>query len=129
MSQATIYYRRAVVDGQEYGSNDEYMVSRIFFDMLVDGKRHENLYSDVKQTVGAEFEKAPLEVTRPVGLKGAFNYEAFRQETESYYRNLFGKTGRAVRTANGCSVRVRNCLFEIPKTVQISFDNLTGNAW
>ena len=71
-----------VQGSQEYGSTDQHMVSRVFFWLAVGGRRHDNLHVDVKQVAGGDYEKDPLEVSRPYGYDGPFNYEAFRDEVE-----------------------------------------------
>jgi hypothetical protein len=90
MAQATIKLQRLVQDSQEYGSDDEHMVSRVFFDLEIDGKKYQGLHCDVKQIVGSSFETAPLEVSALAGYKGPFNHQAFQQVIERYYRSLVG---------------------------------------
>src|SRR4029077_11625065 len=63
--QAKVTFRKLIQDSQEYGSNDEHIVSREFFDLEIGGKRHSDLYVDIKQPVGSDFETAPLEVGPP----------------------------------------------------------------
>jgi len=65
MVPAKISFRELIQDSQDYGSDDEHMVSRVFFDFEIEGSVHSNLYADVKQPVGSSFETAPLEVSRP----------------------------------------------------------------
>ena len=88
MAQAKIKLQRLVQDSQEYGSNDEHMVSRVFFDLEIDDTKYQGLHCDVKQMVGSSFETAPLEVSAPTGYNGPFNHQAFQQIVERYYRGL-----------------------------------------
>jgi hypothetical protein len=85
------------------------MVSRVFFDLEIQGKLHSDLYTNVKQPVGGSFESSPLEVSRPVGYEGPFNYEAFREIIEQYYRSQVGASGRAINIGGGGgNIRMRN---------------------
>jgi hypothetical protein len=52
VTQAKIHLQQLVQESQEFGSNDEHMESRAFFDLMIDGKLHQNLYCDVKQYGG-----------------------------------------------------------------------------
>ncbi len=128
MAKATVFLHRLTQDSQEYGSDDQHMVSRVFFDMELGGRRYDGLYCDVKQTVGSDFESAPLEVSSPVGYRGAFNHRAFQEAIERYYRSLVGSQGRGIRIAGASNVRMRNNSFIQP--TQATFDvEVSGGPW
>jgi hypothetical protein len=95
-----VVLRRCVQDSQELGSNDEHMVSRVFFTIDVEGVTSEG-HVDIKQVVGSDYEKGPLEVGRPSGYSGPMDYDAFRAEVERYYRSLIGSTAKFMRVAPG----------------------------
>lgn len=40
MTTATIFLQQLIQYSQDYGSNDENMVSRIFFDLVIDDQKH-----------------------------------------------------------------------------------------
>ena len=52
MAIATITIHKLIQDSQDYGSNDDHMVSRVFFDVEVEGKKYSDLYADIKQPIG-----------------------------------------------------------------------------
>ncbi len=128
MTQAKIYLQQLVQDSQEYGSNDEYMVSRVFFDLEIDGKKHQGLHCDVKQIVGSSFETSPLEVSKPIGYKGAFNHEAFQKIIERYYRGVVGSQGRGIRIAGGSNIRMHNNTFVYAGEEMIDIQ-VSGGPW
>ena len=111
MATAKLFLRKLIQDSQDYGSNDEHMVSRVFFDLEIDGVKQEGLYANIKQPVGSSFESSPLEVSSPSNYKGPFNYEAFRNIVEHYYRSLVGATGSGIHIAGGSNIRMRNNTF------------------
>ncbi len=78
MAKATVTFNRLVQDSQDYGSNDEHMVSRVFFTLEIDGTKHE-LYADIKQTVGSSYETGPIEVSKPHGYSGPFSHQEFQR--------------------------------------------------
>lgn len=122
MVKGKLVFTKVIQDSQDFGSDDEHMVSRVFFDLEVRGEIHRGLYVDVKQTVGTDYETAPLEVSFPRGYKGPLDYGVFRQHVESYYREAFGSSGRAI---NVPSARMRNNTSTSTKVVDIEVDDHT----
>lgn len=118
MSLAKVTFHKCHQDSQNFGSNDEHMVSRIFFVLEIGGKEFSNLFVDVKQTVGSNFENAPLEVSSPHDYKGPFNHDAFRKEAELYYRESFGPEGSAINWKNVKDLRMQDNIVFRDKTVE-----------
>lgn len=118
MKKAKVTFKKCIQDSQEYGSNDEHMVSRVFFDLEIDGKRYENLYANIKQVVGGDFEKDPLEIGIPENYKGPLNYQAFRDAVEDYYRSLVGSKGHGIHIEGGSNIRMYDNRFIITKVVE-----------
>ena len=54
MAKAKLVFHKCIQDSQDYGSDDERMVSRVFFTLTVAGNEHPDLYADIKQTVGSK---------------------------------------------------------------------------
>ncbi len=128
MATAIITLQKLIQDSQDYGSNDEHMVSRVFFDMEIEGKKYEALHADIKQSIGGSFETSALEVSNPANYKGPFNYEAFRAIVERYYRSLVGATGSGIRISGGSNIRMRNNTFVQPVTAEFEV-KVTGGPW
>ncbi len=125
-ANARIFFHRCMKDSQDDGSDDEHMVSRVFFSLNYDGEVYENLYVDIKQPVGGDFETAPLEVGVPQGYTGPFNYDAFRGEVEKYYRGLVGSKGSVIRISGGGRARMRNNQFISPGMAEIEIQASKG---
>jgi hypothetical protein len=96
MTMVKIIFRKCVQNSQDLGTDQDHMVSQVFFDVEVDGTRQVDLCADIKQSVGSAYETEPLEVSRPKGLRGPLNYAVFREKTEQYYLESFGTKGNAV---------------------------------
>ena len=126
MSTAIVHFSRCIQDSQDFGSDDEHMVSRVFFSVEAEGRTFENLVVDVKQTVGAAFETAPLEVSRARGF--TLNYDQFREAVEDYYRSCVGSGGRGIRIEGGTNIRMRNNLFEMPGEARVEYTE-DSPAW
>jgi hypothetical protein len=94
------------------------MISRIFFDLEIGGRKYSDLYVDLKQTPGADYETAPLEVGPPHGYDGVFNHHEFRREVEEYYRQSFGSRGSGIRISGGSNIRMFNNTFACSKVIE-----------
>jgi len=128
MPLAKVQIHQLIQDSQDYGSNDEHMISRIFFDLEVDGTVYKELYVNVKQTVGSSFETGPIEVSKPIGYKGPWDHEVFSDFAGRYYRGLVGAGGRGIRIAGGSNIRMRNNRFVQPANLEFQV-NAAGGPW
>jgi hypothetical protein len=118
-----------IQDSQTFGSTDEHMVSRVFFDLLIDEKTYPNVQVNVKQTVGSSYDTAPLEVSRTEGYDGPLNHDDLQRLVEQYYRGLVGKAGSGIRISpNSSDIRMRNNEFvsRVEGQIRIARD---GKAW
>jgi len=129
MATANIQFHKLIQDSQEFGSDDQHMVSRIFFTITVENKKPLEAFANIKQTVGTDFETAPLEVSKPVGYGGPFNYEQFRILSERYYRGVIGSQGIGISVSGATNVRMRNNTFQIGAEGVIEVPNSTGGTW
>ena len=111
--KAKATFRKLIQDSQEYGSDNDHMISRGIFDLEIDGKQYRDLYVDIKETVGGDSKSGPIEVGPPYGYTGPLNYNAFRKAAEEYYRGLIGSRGSSIRmNGNGGSkTRMRDNTF------------------
>jgi len=128
MPTVKIFLQQLIQDSQDYGSDDEHMVSRVFFDLEADGKKYQGLYANIKQTVGAPFETGPLEVASPVGYKGPFDYSAFQKIVEDYYRRLVGAKGHGIHIEGATNTRMRNNRFVEPQIAEFEVA-IPGRGW
>lgn len=127
MTKATIIFTGCIQDSQEYGSNDDYMVSRLFFSLQIGDKEFSNLHCDIKQIAGSDIENTPIEVGPPIGYKGPFNYAEFRKAAEKYFRSLVGQSGTAIRIGNKAkNIRMYNNRFERKMEFSITIDDDSG---
>jgi len=124
MAKVKITFHKCIQDSQEYGSNDEHMVSRIFFSIEVTKiennvakvEKYDDLYADLKQVIGGKFEKTPIEVSPPYlssgePYSGVMNYQAFRNAAEDYFRGLVGTKASGIHIEGGSNIRMYNNLF------------------
>jgi len=116
---ATVTFHRIVINSQELGSDDEHMVSTMTFTLTIGDESFE-LIVVVKQTVGSDFNTAPLEVSAPIGYDGPINSNAFRDEVENYYREHVGERGRVLNIdPSATATQLINCRVDSEKVVQL----------
>ena len=138
MVKVKVIFHECIQDSQEYGSDDEHMVSRVFFSIEATKvennetrvERHDNLYADLKQVVGGKFEETPIEVSSPYlssrePYSGPINYGEFRKAAESYFRNLVGSTGHGIHLGGG-NVRMYNNHFTQEHSVEFEAADIRG---
>lgn len=118
MKKVNGLFYKCVQDSQDYGSDDEFMVSRAFFALEIDGKKYD-CYVNLKQTVGSNFETGVIEVGPIAGYNGPFNYNAFRDEAEKYFRKLVGSSASGIRISGASNIRMRNNTFMINSPFQL----------
>jgi phage anti-repressor protein len=74
------------------------------------------------------FEGGSIEVGKPQGFEGNLDYGAFRDAVESYYRNLVGSSGRAIKIQGGRDIRMINNWLHAPMKAQITVE-MEGGGW
>ncbi len=108
-----------MINSQKLGS-DEHMVSVMNFTLTIGDESFEKLIVVVKQTVGSDFNTAPLEVSAPIGYDGPINFNAFRDEVENYYREQVGERGRVLNIdPSATATQLTNCRVDSEKVVQL----------
>lgn len=118
MPKARVQFTHAILDSQEYGSDNEHVVSRVFFSLEIDGTAFNDLYVEVRQTPGSDFEKYPLAISAPNGYNGIFNSNNFRPLVENYYRQLIGQQGRMINIQGAKDIRMFNCGVRLPHNAE-----------
>ena len=111
---------------QEYGTNNEYMISTVEFSIILPDKVIKDLSVDIKQTVGDSFEYGAIEVGQPRGLKAKLDYATFRDAVEKYYRMFVGSSAIGMKIENGRKVRMKNNTFIHPWKTEIDIDTEAG---
>ncbi|MBZ5552634.1 MAG: hypothetical protein LAO21_07940 [Acidobacteriia bacterium] len=111
MGTAKVMFHKCIQDSVDYGSDDEHMVSAVFFDLETNGQVHPDLSVEIRQMVGG----GPMDVGDPKGYAGPINRTAFRQAVEAYFRELIGPEG----SEDAQGGRLQNNIFLEDKVVEI----------
>ena len=107
MPKVRITFLECIQDSREYGSDDEYMVSRVSVDIAVDRADQGRFIADLKQAVATDFETGPIEVGWPVDVethkpyRGPFDQTRFAEAATKYFRDLRGSDGWAMKLQPG----------------------------
>lgn len=118
MPFVTVNVTRCVQDSQEYGSTDEFMVSRVFYSIDVDGVPKGNDYSDLKQVVGSAYSSDNIEVSPPHGYRGPYDHNTFSNEVAGYFCQCVNSSGAMISLGSAALFRMKNNAFEIPYRFQ-----------
>ena len=117
MATMTVNFTSCVQDSEDYGSDDQVIVSRVFFSIECEGLLYTGLHADIKQAVDSHFETDPLEVTLPHGYDGPISYEAFRRAVSQYFRALVACDGFGQQKGVG-NIRMRDNTFLMPRSFE-----------
>lgn len=128
-NNAQITFYKCVQDSQEFGSDNEHAVSRVFFTVTVNGKALE-YFCNIIQDYGSSFsyETDPLQVSNPFSKDTRINYEQFRSSAESYYRTCVGSNANGIRIVGATNVRMQHNTFGNLQTVSIETSE-NSPAW
>ncbi len=128
--KAAVTFRILHQDFQEYGSTDDHMVSRVFFDVTHAGQTFKNAYCEIKQPAGGDFRTDPMEVGLPANYNGpSLNYQHLRERVESYYRAQISTGGSAIRLPDQGRVRMRNNTVITSESADIEIGDPSTPAW
>jgi hypothetical protein len=97
MPNFRVKFHKVLQNSQELGSDDEHMVSQVFFTLEVDGESVGEHTATLKQTVGSDFDEANIEVGPPSNYEGTFDHEGFSTVARQYFNNNIGAYGRGMR--------------------------------
>lgn len=123
-----INVHKCIQDSQEYGSTDEHMVSRVFFNVEVDGMKKGEDFCDIKQIVGSSYSSENIEVTRPSQYRGPYDHQVFSDEITGYFCKMVNSSGAVISLGDSRSVRMRNNAFNFP--YHFEFDaEAPGTGW
>jgi hypothetical protein len=128
MALVRIDIDRCVQDSQDYGSDDEHMVSRVFFKITVDGQAKADSHCNLKQLVGDSYESGEIEVGGPAGYSGAFDQQRFAREMTAYFRGLIGSSGGVINLAGSHYIRMKNITVRKRHSFQFEAGE-AGHTW
>jgi hypothetical protein len=123
-----------IQDVQNYGSSDQnqdYMVSRIMFDLEIEGKLYGSHYVEVRQPRGTDYTKEPIEVGPPIGAyKGSWNHHDFADLSEEFFRSYIGDSGRLFSfSGNVQNFTMRNSTVDTHKVVEFPIPEFGSKTW
>ena len=126
---AQITFYKCIQDSQEFGSDNEHVVSRVFFTVTVNGKTFD-YHCDIRQDYGSSFsyETDPLQVSNPFSKNDHIKYEQFRSSVEAYYRSCVGASGSGIKIVSASNIRMTNNTFGKVHSISIETSE-NSPAW
>jgi hypothetical protein len=123
MPSFRVTFRGCIQDSEEYGSNEDYMVSRVFFTLAVDGEVVGNFSADLKQVVGGDLERGDIDVSAPSGYDGPFDAQKFSDAVRDYFHGLVRHHRREIHIAGVGYVRMHNNRFDVERVFEFDSHN------
>ena len=107
MKKAKIIFFKCIHDSQEFGTNDEYMISRVYFSLEYNGIEKDS-FAQIKQPAGSSCNEKFFEVSFPEGIPEPLNSDYLTDTVKAYYMRLVGARGCFVKLGdNGVSARIQ----------------------
>ena len=101
MGTATVAFRKCVFNTPATQSEPEYLTSRVYFDLDIDGQGYANVYVDVRGLAPLSAKDQPLEISDMYGYNGPFNFEVFCGSVEFYLGQVLGGKESILSSENG----------------------------
>ena len=92
MARLIIRVKHCLYDATEFGSTEQVIVSRVFYEMSVNGKKRGEFSSDIIHRMGTAPDPESLEVTRPYGYTGPFDHAVFSHKLIAYYQEMLSRS-------------------------------------
>ena len=129
MPKVAVTLYRLIQDSQEFGSDHEHMVSRVFFRAVCDGRQADG-YIQIKQAVGSNSREGRpvIEVSAP-RLPGPWNHEVFRQAVQDYFHGLIGSQGMGIRIDRGAVACMWENVFDVQQTFEFEVPGTEASSW
>ncbi len=129
MTKAHVLFKRIIVDSQSiecFKPSDDHMISRLFFDLEIDGKHYSDMMVEVKQPYGTKYELEPVEVSKLIGpYQGNWNHNYFSELVDKYYKSLIGKKGKIIKiTDEARATTFRNCTFHLQEKFEFEIPDM-----
>ncbi len=105
MMATRIIFHKVIQDGLEFGSDETRSVSRVYFDLEVDGELHKDLSVDVEEPADGTHKTEDIVVGRPQGVPTALDFASFERAVCVYYQNLVTSAGYGKHLAKGKGFR------------------------
>lgn len=88
-----VLFHRVVQDAPEFGSTETRSVSRVFFDLMVDGETFSDLHVDIEEPVGSSHASEEINVEKLKDVPVPIDRTAFERAVRGYYQSLVTSAG------------------------------------
>jgi hypothetical protein len=126
MTRYTVFFKQFSPHSVEFKTGNDHVIGKLRFLLYIDGGFKGEFDSNVKQSVGGEFED--IEVCLPNEYDGPLDYLGFSQAAKEYVLGLVGPQARLLRFADGATnikIQGSGSLGDEPKYTWL-FDPLEG---
>lgn len=111
-----VLFHHVIQDATEFGSNESRAVSRVYFDLEVDGTLHEDLTVDLEEEVGSSHRNEEITVGKVAGI---VEREAFERAVRAYYQSLVSSAGYGKNLAKDKGFRTYGDKLSLEQVVEL----------
>ena len=134
--KAIIQFTKVIQDSQDLGSDEDFMQSRLFFNITISDlnqpdekpKIYNDLYCNVRQAAGTDYEEDPIEVDYPKDFDEQIPYFPYTEAAERCYRRCVGSTANGIMIVGSKNIRMRNNTFGVNHIETLSMPDY-GGGW
>jgi hypothetical protein len=106
--------------------DENHIDSLIEFDLEIGDERLRDLYTEVRQINGTDFQSQPLEVGNVIGYDGPWNEEEFRELCGKYYRDVIESSGMGLTIKRGERNLIERVAIQLLRREEINLPSSTG---
>lgn len=126
--KASIQFTSVDEHTQAIGDDDHLLATLTFVLKVGDGEPM-ILRAKVKSPAGSSYTNAPLEIGRPEGYKGPFNYAAYRKLAERFYRDRIVSMGPTANSKSVGKIQMSGNTFRVSSPEQFFEVDESGAGW
>lgn len=104
-------------DAPAFGSTETRAVSRVFFNLEIDGEIHQDLHVDLEEAVGSTHQGEEMTVGKLEGV--AVDHEALAGAVRSYYWRLVNSAGYGKHLAKDKGFRMQGDELGLVQVVEL----------
>lgn len=114
-----VLFHKVVQDEPAFGSTETLSVSRVYFELEVDGEMFNDLYVNVEEPVGSDHTPEEIQIGKLKDAPVSIDRQTFEQSVKSYYRGLVTSAGYGKHLAKGRGMRTQGDELALEQIVEL----------
>ena len=120
MAKANVIFHALLFDPSGAGTDESHIVSKIVFDVELEGKIYSHLIADIKRPMTREVDDEALEVVYDL----PFVCNDFPAAAKMYYQTVLGPQGAMVTPSGPKGLLMQNNVFRVEMAVNLEVEDI-----